>query len=219
MKISGSNRKRFVAMGLIAAGLFFFFTGLATGASGEEGHGAESTGQAVESTGHEAESGHAAESKGWLPTDTYKVMNFVVLAVGLFYLLRKPVSQALNGRIEGIREQLGNLETQKEAAEKTLAEYQKRLANLEQEAEQVIQDYIRQGNEAKSRIIQEAKVAAEKLQDQAQRNIEYEFRQASQSLKNEIVEKALVKAEEIIKKEISAKDQEKLVDEYLEKVA
>jgi F-type H+-transporting ATPase subunit b len=165
-----------------------------------------------------AASEHESESKGWAATDTYKVMNFAVLAIGLFLLLKKPVSQALNARIRGIKEQLSELEEKKTAAEKQLAEYNEKFSNLEQEAEKLIEDYIRQGNEAKARIIEEAKQAAEKLEEQAHRNIEHEFKRAKLELQQEVVEKALKKSEEIIKSKITAKDQEKLVDEYLDKV-
>ncbi|MBW1724804.1 MAG: F0F1 ATP synthase subunit B [Deltaproteobacteria bacterium] len=158
------------------------------------------------------------ESKGWMATDTYKVMNFSVLAIGLFFLLRKPTSQALNSRIKGIKDQLDELETKKKAAEKQLAEYNKKFSQLEQEAQKLIENYVRQGNEAKARIIDEAKQAAEKLEEQAQRNIEHEFKRAKIKLQEEILDKALVKTEKIIKNKITAQDQEKLVDEYLEKV-
>lgn len=165
-----------------------------------------------------ASSEHESKSTGWLSTDTYKVMNFGVLAIGLFLLLRKPVSQALNSRISGIKEQLSELEEKKQAAEKQLAEYTEKFSHLEQETEKLIEDYIRQGNEAKARIIDEAKKAAEKLEEQARRNIDHEFKKAKLELQREIMEKALQKSEEIIKNKITAKDQEKLVDEYLEKV-
>ena len=165
-----------------------------------------------------AASEHKAESKGWAATDTYKVMNFGVLAIGLFLLLKKPVSQALNSRIKGIKDQLDELEEKKMAAEKQLAQYNEKFSNLEQEAEKLIEDYIRQGNEAKARIIEEAKQAAEKLEEQARRNIEHEFKRAKLELQQEVVEKALKKSEEIIKSKITDKDQEKLVDEYLDKV-
>ena len=66
--------------------------------------------------------------------------------------------------------------------------------------------------------MKEAESAAEKLKEQAQKNIQNEFNQAKQSLQAEIVEKALAKAEELIKDRISAEDQDRLVDEYLEKV-
>jgi F-type H+-transporting ATPase subunit b len=158
------------------------------------------------------------KSKGWVATDTYKVMNFGVLAIGLFILMRKPVSQALNSRISGIKEQLSELEEKKQAAEKQLAEYTEKISGLEQETEKLIEDYIRQGNAAKARIIDEAKKAADKLEEQARRNIDHEFKQAKLELQQEILEKALEKSEEILKDKITAKDEEKLVDEYLDKV-
>lgn len=161
--------------------------------------------------------GHEA-AKGWVETDTYRVMNFTVLAVALFFILRKPVSQALNSRIDGIREQLSDLESKKEEAEKELAGYQEKLAGLEQEAGKIVAEYTRQGNEARDRILKEAETAAQKLEEQAKRNIEYEFKQVKTKLQEEILEKALVKAEEILKTGITDEDQDRLVDEYLKKV-
>lgn len=154
----------------------------------------------------------------WVATDSYRIMNFTVLVVGLFLLLRKPVSKALNSRIKGIKEQLEDLETKKAAAESELAKYVEKLAKLEGEADNIIEDYIRQGNEAKSRILKEAEAAAEKLEEQAKKNIEHEFEQAKIRLKEDVLEKAMARAEEIIKTKISTDDQERLVDEYLNKV-
>jgi F-type H+-transporting ATPase subunit b len=156
--------------------------------------------------------------KGWVATDTYRVMNFAVLAIGLFLLLRKPVSQALDSRIRGIKDQLSELEAKKKAAEKELAKYNERLSHLEQESEKLVEEYIRQGNEAKVRIIDEAKKTVDKLEEQARRNIEHEFKQAKIKLQQDILEKALVNAETLIKNNITTQDQDKLVDEYLEKV-
>ncbi|HEA65763.1 MAG TPA: hypothetical protein ENI07_02915 [Desulfobacterales bacterium] len=179
--------------------LLIFSLGEALGASGE---------------GREKEN----EQKRWVATDTYRVMNFAVLAAALFFLLRKPASQALAGRIKGIKNQLSELESMKEAAEKQLAEYNKRLSFLDQEAEKIVDEYIRQGNEAKAKILQQAEAAVEKLNEQAQKTIEYEFKQATMKLQEEILEKALAKAEGIIREKISSEDQNRLVDEYIEKV-
>ncbi|NQT69234.1 MAG: ATP synthase F0 subunit B [Desulfobacteraceae bacterium] len=165
-----------------------------------------------------ASSGEAGGTKGWVATDTYRVMNFTVLAVALFLVMRKPVSKALNARIKGIEEHLVELEAKKKEAEKQLAAYNEKFATLEQEADKLIDEYIRQGNEAKERILVEAQAAAEKLEEQARRNIEHEFKQTKLKLKEEILVKALAKAEALIKSKISAQDHEKLVEEYLEKV-
>ena len=61
-------------------------------------------------------------TKGWVSTDTFRVMNFAVLVVALIFVLRKPLSQALSSRIKTIKEQLDDLEAQKADAEKQLAQ-------------------------------------------------------------------------------------------------
>jgi len=155
---------------------------------------------------------------GWVATDTYRVMNFVVLLGALIFVLRKPISQSLSSRIKGIREQLESLEAQKAEAEKQLAQYNEKLSQLEKEAGKIVEDYIKQGNDARARILQEAESSAEKLKAQARRNIEHEFEQAKLKLQDEIFETSLAKAEEIIKSKISDEDQDKIVDEYLKKV-
>jgi F-type H+-transporting ATPase subunit b len=163
-------------------------------------------------------SGEDSGAKGWAATDWFRVMNFSVLVIALVFVLRKPLSQALGARITGIKDQLEDLEARKAEAENQLAEYSEKLSRLEKESEKIVEDYIKQGNEAKARILKEAESAAEKLQTQARRNIAHEFKQAKLKLQEEIFETSLVKAEEIIKGRISGEDQDRLVDEYLRKV-
>jgi len=199
MNIADSRRPYRLVAVIVLILMLGFTAGVSWGSS-EGGHGA------------------ATATKGWVATDTYRVMNFVVLAVVLFILLRKPVSQVLKNRIKGIQDQLHDLEIRKKEAEKILAEYEERLMHLDQEAEKIVAEYVRQGEEARGRIIQEAKAAADKIEEQARRNINHEFEIAKVKLKGEILDKALIKAEEKIKNRITPDDQKKLVDEYLEKV-
>ncbi len=165
-----------------------------------------------------ASSGGDSGAKGWVKTDWYRVMNFVVLAGVLVFILRKPVSQALNSRIKDIQEQLESLEAQRAAAEKQLAQYNEKLSQIESEAAKIVDAYIKQGNAAKAKILKEAEQTAEKLRAQARRNIEHEFEKAKQKLQQEVVESSLQMAEESLKKEITTRDQDKLIDEYINKV-
>ncbi len=162
--------------------------------------------------------GASGGSKPWAWEDTFRVMNFAVLAIALIFLLRKPLSQALGSRIKGIKEQLDDLEARKAEAEKKLVEYNEKLAQLETEAESIIEEYIKQGNEAKARILKEAESSAEKIKAQARRNIEYEFERTKQTLQEEIFEASLKQAEEIIKEKFSVDDQDRMVEDYLKKV-
>jgi F-type H+-transporting ATPase subunit b len=159
-----------------------------------------------------------AVQKHWTTDDWIRVMNFAVLAGALFFLLKKPVADALNGRIAGIKAQLEELESKKAQAEKTLADYEKKIATLDDEVSQIVAQYTEQGEAAKKRILDAAAASAEKLEEQAKRNIESEFKVARQKLQAEMMTQALEKAEELVKKTISSGDQDRLIDEYLEKV-
>jgi F-type H+-transporting ATPase subunit b len=148
----------------------------------------------------------------------YRTMNFALLAGILIFVLRKPLPKALASRRQGIKDQLDDLERQKREAERQLAEYKEKFARLDEEVEKIVAEYIRDGEAAKANIIEEAKAAAEKLQEQAKKNIAHEFQKAKQQLKAEMAEQAVAMAEELIKKDIKPKDQERLIDEYLTKV-
>ncbi len=221
MKIPCFSRKhRISAIHILVAVMFAVLLVFSVGPAMSSSGGHESAAQEVHDAAAEAE--HAAEGgghgKGWVSTDTYRLLHFIVLAGGLFFLLRKPMSQALGARVKGIEDQLSDLEAQKAEAEKKLAAYNQKFAELEKESEGIVAEYVRQGEEAKIRILKEAEAAADKLKVQAQKNIENEIQRAKVRLQEEILDKALSKAEALIKERVNADDQEKLVDEYLAKV-
>ena len=162
--------------------------------------------------------GGGGEPRGWEATDTYRVMNFTVLAVAVYLAARKPVAAALSGRVKGIKEQLEGLEAQKKDAEATLAQYNEKISRLDGEAQEIMDQYIKQGEEAKARILEEAAASAKKLEEQASRNIAHEFKAAKAKLQDEVLAEALVKAEQMVQNSITSDDQDKLVDEYLDKV-
>jgi F-type H+-transporting ATPase subunit b len=164
-----------------------------------------------------SEGGHG-DSAGKVKDLIWRTMNFAVLAGALIFLLRKPLAQALEARRQGIRDQLDDLEKQKADAEKKLSEYKAKLARLDKEVDKIVAEYVKDGEAAKAKIIEEAKVATEKLQAQAKKNIEHEFEKARQALKAEMADEAVSMAEALIKKHIKDEDQERIVDEYLTKV-
>jgi F-type H+-transporting ATPase subunit b len=165
-----------------------------------------------------AASGGDAAHGGLSSSDWYRIMNFVVLAAVLVFLLRKPIPRALNSRVQGIQDQLKDLEARKADAEKRIVECNQKLGALEKEAERIVSEYIRQGQDAKARILKEAESAAEKIQAQARRNIEHEFEQTKALLQREILEQSVAKAEALLTQNITDRDQARLVEDYLQKV-
>ncbi len=166
------------------------------------------------SSASHGEGGHNA----WLVTDTWKVLNFAALIIGGFFLARKPVREFFSSRTKGIEKELADLEQKKVKAEQSLAEYQERFRNLDQESKQIVQDYIAQGEAAKAKILAQAKAQADKLEKTAKHNIEQEFKAARKNLQRQVTAQAIKMAEQIIKDSITKEDQNKLVDQYLKKL-
>ena len=167
-----------------------------------------------------SESGAEAGSHGggWGDIDNYKLLNFVVLVSVLFVLLKKPVKDFFSGRVEDLKKEISDLEEKKAKAEKDLQGYEKKMESLDEEVKVIVSTYVEQGKKAKKKILEEAKSSAEKLQMQAEKKIEQEFKLAKESLSKEIVDKAVFEAEKLIKTKINDQDQEKIIDDYIRKV-
>ncbi len=194
-RLVGSRKLRYAVILLVVFSVLFALGSV--WASSEGGHG---------------DSGAKVKDLIW------RIMNFTVLAGALIFLLRKPLGQGLASRRQGIRDQLGDLEKQKQDAEKAVAEYKAKLSRLDKEVEKIMAEYVKEGEVAKAKIIEAAKLAAEKLQEQAKKNIEHEFEKARQELKAEMAGQAVAMAEALIKKHIKDEDQKRIIDEYLTKV-
>jgi F-type H+-transporting ATPase subunit b len=78
----------------------------------------------------------------WLEIDTWKVLNFGILAIAGFFIAKKPVVQFFSSRKQEIADELSSLEQKREAAEKKLAEYQAKFENLDQESKLIVADYL-----------------------------------------------------------------------------
>lgn len=199
MKNSAMNKNKFKFVCPVAiAGFLLAMAGIAWASSGGDTHG--------------------GVHNSWLKVDTWKVLNFVILVAIGFFLGKKPVVEFFSSRKKGIENEINELEQKKADAQKKLLEYQTKFKNLDQESKQIVENYIKQGEEAKTRIIAEAEAQAEKLEEMAKHSIEQEFKTAKARLQKEIAAKAMEKASEVIKASISADDQERLVDQYLKKV-
>ncbi len=198
MKVNEKIKKLFRIF-IPVAGITLAIGSIACASSGGDAHGG---------------GGH----NNWLITDTWKTLNFGILIIIGFFLLKKPVVEFFSSRKKNIEDEIKELEQKKTDAQNELAQYQAKFKNLDQESKQIIENYIKQGEEAKTRIIAEAQAQAEKLEDMAKHTIEQEFKSAKAKLQLEIAAQAMAKAEEVVRASISPDDQDKLVDQYLKKV-
>jgi len=148
----------------------------------------------------------------------WRSVNFVVFAGVLIKLATKPIKEFFASRKQQIAQNLEELESQKAAAEKALAEAQAKLAAVAEEREKIIQLFISEGEAEKAKIIARAEQAAARIKEMAALTIEGETKKAAAQLKRELVETAAQLSEGLIKEHITADDQQRLVDDYLTKV-
>jgi F-type H+-transporting ATPase subunit b len=161
---------------------------------------------------------HGSLSPEKLKDLMWRVMNFAALMFILIYFLKKPLSDALKNRKEGIRAEFEDLEARRGEAEREYKEYESKLAGIDDELKEMVENAIAQGQKEKERIIEEAERAAENIKRQAEMAVQNEIADANRRLKAEITEQAALMAEEIIKKNLQDADQDKLVEDYLTKV-
>ena len=184
-----------------------------------ESHG---TGEVAAEAEHGAAGGHAEAHSSVTPAKlmdfVWRSLNFLVLVVVLYIVLKKPLSSALSGRRDQIANTLKDFEQKKAAAEKRYQELEGKLADLEAERDKIIAEYIRLGEEEKVKIIAHAHTLAERIREQADKSIAQEVAQAKVELKREVAIQAAAMAEELIRKNINDRDQVRLVEEYLDKV-
>ncbi len=148
----------------------------------------------------------------------YRAINFGILLAAIIVILRKPLSSALKGRVDGIKEELADLEAKREEARREYAIIEKRLADAMGEREAILAEFRQQGEREYEKILDNAKLLAERIKSQAQFTIEQETTLAKAELRKEVAELSASVAEDLLKQNINAEDQARLVGEYLTKV-
>ena len=148
----------------------------------------------------------------------FKVINFLILMAIFIKVLKKPVGNFLRNRQSKVRQALEDAEKARVEAGRKMQEYERRLAHIDEEIDEIHRTLKEEGEREKARIIQEAERMAEEIKAQAQATTEQEIRVAQQILREEVADLAVQLAEDILKKSVSKSDQKKLVEQYVDQM-
>ena len=217
---------------LVTVALWFSLAVCTAWASDDAGHAAaENAGHAVAADAtHAVEDGHAAEAGhgdthggGSLSSEKlwdlfWRVLNFAALMIILVKFGAKPIATGLAGRQKKIKDDIEDLESRRDEAEKTYKAFQAKLAGMEKEIDTIVDKAVAQAEIEKTKILEKAEQAAEDMKRQAEMTINNEIMVARRTLKNDIAEQATAMAEELISKNLTADDQVKIIEDYLDKV-
>lgn len=171
--------------------------------------------------------GPALAASGSAPADRsadlrdllYRFINFTLLVIILIWALKKANIKGLfSKRIEDIRQKLDTLKKEKEEAEEKYQTIDKKLKAFEKERIEILEQYKKEGEAEKERIIAEANLRVEQIIEQSEATIQQEIQAAKDRLKQEVVNLSAQKAQEIIAREMKDEDQDRLVQDFIERV-
>lgn len=157
------------------------------------------------------EEGAAADS--WAPTIA-RIINFTILAGGLYYLVGKTVSQYLRTRSETIRKDLIDAKTLRSEAESVLTGVRTRLSALPAELAAMKQRGSEELAAEKVRLAEATAAERARVQEQTRREIELTSRVARRDLMTHGVELSMKLARTRIERDITAEDQARLVGDF-----
>jgi len=170
-----------------------------------EGHGAPHAYHAEDITGH---------VEFWAA-----IVNFLLLVAVIYLLARKPLAGFLTNRRRGIEEGLEEAQRMHEEAEKKYDEYSRRLEKLDEEMERIREEMIKAGEAERDRIVSDAEASAARMRRETEFLIEQQMKQLRVDMTREAVEAAIAAAEGVLRDQTSGSDQQRLAEEYLERLA
>ncbi|MGB4704545.1 MAG: ATP synthase F0 subunit B [Candidatus Saccharicenans sp.] len=162
----------------------------------------------------------AEESHGHFELKTFlgQVINFVVLFGGLAYLLRKPIGNYLQGRVEHISALLEHSEAKKIDSKKKLEEATSRLNRLEDEINALKRQVEELARRESETIMKEAESEASRLRKLAAEEIEAMTRLSLQELKAYAINLSVALAEQKIKEKMTPEMHRKLIRRALDRL-
>lgn len=174
-------------------------------ASGEEG-----TGHGAAAEGHE-------KASTWLgvPMPFWQGLNLVLFLGVLVYFLRKPLSNWLAERRDGVLAAQKKAADDRNKAEQLTREIQARLAKIENEIADIRLTAEKDAVHEEANLVTQAEADAKRLVARTEADIESRMRAARAELLEYAAGLSVKTAEEILRKSLTADDQRRLAQEGL----
>lgn len=156
----------------------------------------------------------------WRPKGMPVPFGALLLNAAILYWLlikfgKKPIGDALKARKLGIMKGMEDAAKMKAEAEASLAKYQKKLDDIDEEVARIKREAKEQGEAESARILSEAKERRARMERDARLLVEQELKAAREELLRETVRAAVKSAEATISAKVGEGDQQRLGDEFL----
>ena len=138
----------------------------------------------------------------------------------LYLILRKffweKIKKFMDDRAAAVQDAIDAAEAVNKRADEKMANYSKRIANVEEEGREIIKVSKQQADAQAQIIIEEARKQASDIIAKAEKTIELEKSQAMEEMRQEIASIAMLAAEQIVGKEIDNVGQDAIIDQAIE---
>ncbi|WP_226671455.1 F0F1 ATP synthase subunit B [Metabacillus litoralis] len=146
----------------------------------------------------------------------------LVIFLILLALLKKyafgPVLNMMKQREEHIASEINSSEERNKESQKLVEEQRELLKQARVEAQGLVENAKKLGEQQKEDIIQAARSEAGRLKDAALKEIAQEKEQAVAALRQQVASLSVMIASKVIEKELNEQEQEKLINDYINEV-
>lgn len=144
-----------------------------------------------------------------------QVLNGIILAVALGFILYKPVKKFMQERTDRIQSKVHDSDSTMAKAKELIDEYEYKIENIDKEYEKVLQEARIKASSERKIIIQEANEEAERIKKRAESVTEAERERIKLQTRPYVIELATLMAQNYISQNIDKKEQEKLFSDAL----
>ncbi|MEY8662227.1 F0F1 ATP synthase subunit B [Ligilactobacillus faecis] len=146
----------------------------------------------------------------------FYLVTFIILIALIKHFAWGPVTEMMEKRAEKIANDIDSAEDARKKAEELAAKRESALKDSHVEASKIIDRAKQNGEQQKANIVSAAQAEVDTLKQNAKKDIAQEREEALANVKNDVAALSVEIASKIIQKELDAKDQEALVDSYIE---
>lgn len=151
-------------------------------------------------------------------TIVFTLINTLIIFLIFRIFLFKPVCNILDKRKELAASEIADAQKAKESAQKAEQEYLESIANAKNEAAEIVKQANLRAQAREEEIIAEANAKAAEIRQKAEEAIERDKKRAINEIKDEISDIVIMAATKVVEKEISEKDNEDIISQFLANV-
>ena len=144
-----------------------------------------------------------------------QILNFLILVVILRLVAYKPVARLLEQRSQKIQGDLNKAEADRKEAEATLVQYRQKLSDANVKAQEIVNKAEKVARDEHDAAIEATKKEIELMKKNAEEDIQRDRERIAAQLKDEVVALSLAAAGKIITKNIDNKENERLVNDFI----